>query len=368
MRTVMLALTLALCPPTMAWQPPPVFGLKPQVMPMFNDLAAGAQGRVGLVGDSIASNHPYRKWLTNEFQGEYGSAGYGYNGITSQFRWTLPDGTIPLRIAFLGDLTDLKKSTITGARSGLFGLWSPNGYYTRITDDGTTDEGSVKLTVPKGFNAKLHVHRWPGSGTIGIDRPNAQGFDMSVPTSGSQGDLAVTLPAGTQYVLSAVAGTVQASALELTDPSGFILDSLARGGVGPIDFNRADNPENAAVYAGLGMDVLVVMMDWGTDAQKATYVADMRKYLDFVNSACPGLPVILVSHHAIKPDKADESAWMYQLAQERGLGFIDHFYLFTHEELVANGYVMPDGIHLSDLGGQFFAQYDARAMRTARDE
>jgi len=353
---------------------PPVYNLKAQVMPMFGDLVSGGQGggpgqgRLGLVGDSIASNHPYRKWLTGSFVGEYGSAGYGYNGISAQFKWTLPDGSVPCKIAFLGDLNDLQKSTITGARSGAYGLWSPNGYYTRIVDDGSTGEGYVKLTVPAGYAAKLHYHRWPGAGVLGVDRPNAAGFDLSVPTAGALGDGVISLPAGTQYALSAVSGTVQVNGLELTDGTGFVLDSLARGGVGPVDFNRANNASTASVYTGLGLDLLIVMFDWGSDSEKASYKADLGAYLDFVAGAVPGLPVILVSHHAIKDDKADEAVWMMEVAEARGLGFIDHFFLFTHEELVAQGLVQPDGKHLSDAGGKWFAEYDAARMREARDE
>lgn len=333
---------------------PLVYNLPAQVTPMFDDLEAGGVGRMAAVGDSIVFRNPWHLHLRDELGLEYGYGGYGYRAANIDFRWLTE-----LRVIYAGSSTNIVKARSNGKRDPVWGVYTPDGIYTRLRLD-----GSVSLVL-QGSRYILHYLKQPGGGILAIDRNTTR--LMNLDTNGPTGDATVELPVGPgKYRFSSTGSAwVQVNGVEVLSDKGFVIDRLARGGDGPLDYILANTTSTASVYAGLDADVLWVQFDWVGSQQKKTYITDMNKYLDFVEASNPGMRIILCSHHDMRPDIADEARWLYEIAVSRGLGFVNHFPVMTHEELVAAGYLTDDGIHLTDAGGVFFAHYDAERLRFA---
>lgn len=340
---------------------PASYGVAAQVAPMFDKLEAGQMGRMAVVGDSIAFRPAWHSHLRAEFGTEFGFAGYGYRGVNIDFKWLNFQGVLETRVAFGGASTNIVKAKGSGKRDPTWGIYTPDGIFTRLRSD-----GAVTLTIPSGLTVKLHYLRQPGGGDLQVYKNGV--LIQTIDTDGSIGNMIVSLASGTKYkLMSADSSWVQVNALETTKAAGFCLDRIGRGENNPANYNTGDTASTAAALTAMGVDLFMIETDRYTPNQtQVSFIADMKSYIAFIRAACPNAGVVLVSKHNSINHRADVADTLYQIAQDVGCGFIDHYYVKTYEENLALGYLATDGAHLSDTGGAFFAQYDADIMRATR--
>lgn len=358
---VSVLMVLAVLIPSVARAEPPLSdNLHDQVAPMYESLVSGGVGSLVYVGDSIPFRHAWGLGLNEYLWNEWGTAGWSYRAINQDFKWTNSAGVNILKAAFIGDVT---KGTSSGKRDPVRGRDTPDGIYSVIR---TT--GAITLTIPAGYQARLHYSVTPDGGTACVDRPNVGGVDLTFPTfSMIRQDVAIDLPSGTKYTLTSLDGLpVQVNGIELRDGSGFRSARLGRGQNGPNDYNTGNTPSTASVLVGIDPDVVVYMQDWFVPNQSVeSFKADTRAYVTFVRATCPGVGIVFIAHHAMSTDSPDVSQVLWELATELGCGFIDNRQMATYTENVAAGRLQADGVHLTNSGGKFFAERDAQLMREA---
>lgn len=340
---------------------PASYGVAAQIDAMYDKLEAGGMGRAFIVGDSIAFRPAWHSYLRSEMGIDFGVAGYGYRGINPDFKYLDAQGVPEIKIAFAGLGSNLVKAKGTTKRDQTWGIYEPDGIFTRMRSD-----GSVTLTIPAGLTVKLHYLRQPDGGTLAVDKSGVR--IQTIDTNGSIGNVIVSLTSGTKYKLySTSAAWVQVNALETTKSVGFVMDRLARGQDNPHGYNTGDTPSSSSAITALAPDLILIQTDWYVPNQsKASFIADMNAYIAFVRAAVPGVGIVLIAHHAMSADSQDVSDTLYAIAQDVGCGFIDHLQVMTYTDMVANNYIQTDGTHLTNAGGSFFAHCDAELFRSTR--
>jgi hypothetical protein len=332
-----------------------------QVDPLFTVLEAGGLGRMALVGDSIAFRHPWELFLREELGGDFGKAGYGFRGINPDFKWTNPQGTAELKVAYTGTGTNIVKGKSSSKRDQTWGLYTPDGIFSRLRSD-----GAVTLTIPAGHTCTLHYLIQPSGGTLAVDRSGVRVHTIN--TAGSLDDETLVLAGGAKYKLySTSSAWVQVNALEVLKPVGFTCDRLGRGQDNPKGYNTGNTTSSATCLGALGCQLVMIQTDWFTPNQsQGSFITDLKAYIDWVRAALPDAGLILVSHHAMYADSQAVSDVVEQIAIDKSCGWIDHLGLLTYQQMLDNGYIQADGVHLTDAGGAYFANYDADLMRATR--
>jgi hypothetical protein len=348
-----------LCTPAGAQEIPAEWNVRPQVLGLFDKLESGQVGSLAIVGDSISFHHDSYNWfLRDRFWADYGNAGDGYlaacTGFGSSGDRNGPRDPIMMTIS----PTEVTLASANSDREA-WGWYEPEGLFSRLWGAGYVQ---LKLFGPQ---CRLHYLKQPGGGTLRVAINKKVLVDA--PTNGAIEDAWVDLSVGgdmntlkTLKLSSLDGGTVQVSGIDMrTGAPGLVYHRLARGAAGPRDFVRSNTPATASLLADLSPDLLIVMLDWVGWDEKATFVEDTNRLLDFYAQAMPTTRVILMTHHPFKADIVDEAAWYYQIARERGMGFINLFATWPggQAEMMAAGLLEPGGVHLTGAGGQWFGNY-----------
>jgi hypothetical protein len=358
-RQVMGALIApALCAAAPA-QTPLEWNLRPQVEGLFQSLEAGQTASLAFVSDSLGFAHNSLNWyMRDRFWADYGMSGDGYLATGKGFSGGAHgprDG-----LGYTATPTGVTLGSYAGFRSN-WGYHTPDGNYARIQSAGSLE---LKLYGPI---CRLHYLIQPGGGILRVTL-NGQVL-VDAPTHGTYENATLEFATGqgpdtlsTVTLSSADGAVVQTCGIDMrTGLPGYTQHRLARGGSGPRDFNRSNTPRTADILADLDPDVIIVMLDWvGEDPDKemATFVQDTHQLLDFYQQTLPEARFILMSHHPFKDNIEQEAAWLYQIAQERDIGFINLFDTVPggFEAMDALGYML-DEVHLTPAGGSFFGNY-----------
>lgn len=384
---------------------PLVSGVDQAAQQFFAGIAGGGVGRVMIVGDSISYRaNSYNWYLRDHLHAQLGNAGEGYFGIGAGFSKTpnanharpgqllrefdLSPHNNPFDPAGTGNIIF---SNINTGRTVPWGGWTPDGIYTHMTGPGaieldfygtsatlhylrTPSGGKMRLTcngVDLGVfhtaapfdppPAPFTINRAPGAGPI-VQYPmltEAQfaqrvrhesfTFETGAPDNDTINTLRIEWVSG---------GRIQLNGIEMrSGQPGAAYSRVARGGQGPRDFLLSANKVVAAQLMEQNPDLLIVMLDWSTFAERETFEEDTNALLDFYRKAMPGTPVILMTHHPFIADMELEADIYRKIACERSLGYINLYDLFTGWSQMASLGFMVDSVHFSATGGAWFGSY-----------
>jgi hypothetical protein len=332
------------------------WNLRAQVIGMFDKLESGQEGGLAFVSDSLGFALNSLNWFMRErFWADYGIAGDGYMAVGKGF--TGSQHGPRAGISYQTSVSGFYLAKYTGARAAA-GYYCPDGIYAQVFN-----AGFYRMQV-YGPNCRLYYLVQPNGGVL---RVTLDGEVLAeLPTEGPTGHAAVDIDVGpdpftlkTLEVSSADARNVHVRGIDMrTGLPGYTQHRLARGAAGPRDFNRSDTPETAAIIADLRPDVVIVMLDWINGDEKSTFIQDTNQLLDFYQQTLPEARFILMSHHPFNNGIRQEAVWLYEIAQDRDMGFINLFDTVSggFEEMVALGYML-DEVHLTPAGGSFFGNY-----------
>lgn len=357
---------------------PLVQGLAPVVAPLFDKLESGQPASVLIFGDSLMFRRDtYIHFVRNRFWRDFAPASAGYLGCSSghtlynieEFPADEAVGSWSQSVA-----GDLYRSSPNGSRlvdqNGdpmPEAAYAPDGLVSRM-------RSSARWTIEtRAAAARLHFLRAPGLGEMLVTLngvPMAQvacdatevttaWIDLDLPDTGDHTNQIVVRPVDERWI--------QLHGLRYVSKGpGLTFDRHARGGAGPREMANAFNDPARAQLASFEPDLAIVMFDWVSGAERLTYREDMEAFLDFLESAHPGLPVVLVTHHPFMGSIVDQTAVLPAIASERGMGYVNFFDLYSgFAEMDALGF-MEDTVHLTETGGQWFADYFYRRLRQAR--
>lgn len=360
--------------PEVAWN------VGPQVEPWLGKLYAGQEARIAFFGDSISfRNDTYVWFLRDMFDDRFGNAGEGYLAAASGF--VGPNNAngprVGLRIREVdnapgnnGGLTgDVTWATANGPRDPVRGALAPDGLYAVVADD-----GKLLLDI-YGTHATLFYIAEPGGGMLRVRNGAALVGEYSA-SSASEPELrTVAFDTGAPdndtvsvITLESVGGDpIQINGVLMRAESGGSVElRLSRGGVGPVDFLVSATDPVADQLGALAPDLAIVMIDWEfhyyepsnpNNNERFWFVRDTELLLDFYESSMPGTKFILASHHPFNPTMEEEAAKLYGIALERGHGFINLYTTWPNQAAMSAAGLLVDNIHLSALGGDWFARY-----------
>ena len=320
-----------------------------------------------MFGDSLAFRPDSLNWfLRDELEKQYGNAGDGYLGL-SLASWWFPGvnhlrSGLEFRYSPTGAITPWW-SELSGPRDDN-GKRSPDGYYVKIG----TPQGWAEYDF-YGPDATLHYIREPGAGVIQIEVNGdiVAIVDAALPEGGPQ---LATFTFKTGQSDATILNTVHLSVASATneDPrwtqcnglqmrtgnAGSTYHRVGRGGVGPDDYLTIEPAIFAQFMQAVAPDIVLIMMD--PSAHPDQYTSELNQFVDRIEAAVPGTPIVLITHHDWTPSMADYGNQMLAIAEQQGLGFINLVDVKTLADMQANGF-LDDFVHLSDIGGAWFGSY-----------
>ncbi|MFI4896314.1 MAG: hypothetical protein ACIARR_00640, partial [Phycisphaerales bacterium JB059] len=334
---------------------PPHDNLPQTLLPLYRELMNGGSGDVMLLGDSLTVTEGTFTYVMDDlFWSQYGIAGDGSRGLGAGFASDMRPG-----IAFIsGPNTD--RSSLGGAREMPIGAYTLAGSFTTMhPPDGAL---TYRLLGPK---IRVEYVTQPGGGTFVLT--DDHDLNITVSTDGAYGTGFVDLslqgdPDAPKYLYvdtapGSTGDIVLSSFVMRTGRPGYIQHYAGRGGVGPEDFLRADPQAYTDLISRLNPELVFVMLDYIGAVEPTGYKAAMEEMLDRVEAGAPDAKIVLVTHHPFHQNLYMEAFTYYELAQERGYGFVNLFHLFDGpEELQDLGY-LRDIVHLSPAGAEFFGHY-----------
>lgn len=333
--------------------------------PFWANIDAGGEASYLIVGDSISNRLDSYNWhLRGHMLTRHGAGGEGYRAFGSGWGGQNNDLVSPPRGPLACVLSgDVFTPPPDGQRDPVWGPYTPDGRFTRIQNDGTVEAALF------GPHVRVFYLAAPGHGNLSItfdgtllatlptDAPEItlRWFDFSAPDDSRRRTLRLTTDGPPVLLLGADMRTGRA---------GVTYHKVAQGGVGPDVFLTSATEPVSDLLGLLDPDVIFVMTDW-SGAGQATYAQDMAALLDFYESAMPDSTVVLVSHHAFRPEMGPAADVLLELANARDYAYINIYDLFRDRaHLNARGYLI-DTVHMSFEGGKWFGQWFDRLMRTA---
>jgi hypothetical protein len=320
-----------------------------------------------IFGDSLVFRPDSLNWFfRDQLEKQYGNAGDGYLGL-SLASWWFPGVNhlrpgLEFRYSPTGAMTPWW-SELSGPRDDN-GRRSPDGYYVKIG----TPEGWAEYDF-YGPDATLHYIREPGAGMIQIEVNGAviAAVDASLPRGEPQlatytfktgqadpavlNTLRLTIPSATRNEPH----WTQCNGLHMrTGNTGSMYHRVGRGGVGPDDYLTIEPAIFAQFMQAVAPDIVMIMMD--PSAHPDQYTPEMNEFVDRIDAAVPGTPIILITHHDWTPSMSDYADQLLAIAEERELGFINLVDVKTLASMQSNGF-LDDFVHLSAVGGAWFGDY-----------
>lgn len=360
--------------PAVAWN------VEPQVQGWIEKLRSGEPARIAFFGDSISFRNDTWVWfLQDMLDNRFKNAGEGYLAAGSGFTGPLnANGPRPgMRVREFdnapggaGGLTgDVVWSQANGPRDMVRGPYSPDGLFSVIQDD-----GRLLLDV-YGTDVTVFYIAEPGGGTLRVRSDSTLVGEFSA-SSASEPELR-TVEFNTGKVdndsisvitfESASGEPIQINGVLMEGPGGGSQElRLSRGGVGPVDFLVGATEPVADQLSILAPDLAIVMIDWEyhyyepsnpMNNERFWFVRDTELLLDFYEAAMPDTKFILASHHPYNILMEEEAQKLYEIASARGHGFINLYTTWPNQAAMAAAGLLVDTIHLSALGGDWFARY-----------
>lgn len=339
-----------------------------QTAPWRDHLYAGEPATIAFIGDSISYRNDTWIWFVRDLlRDRFGDAGVGYlafhpgfnaapagqNGPQPglAFQWSNPGGTA------------IQFAQTNGPRDPNRGALSPDGLWTVISG-----AGKVWMTAP-GTDATIYFVTSPDGGTLRITIDGAQVAALDAHSdSPAIASHAFSLGDGatTTFAVESVTGEpIQVNGVDIRNGAGGHLGiRISRGGCGPADFLVAADAEVASELAALSPDLAIVMLDWEYNApgEPAAFADDLGALMAFYEAAMPSTKFILASHHPYSPAMEQEAEIVYQTALARGHGFLNLYTTWPNAAAMQGAGLLVDNIHLSAVGGDWFARYYLDAL------
>ncbi|MCA9282670.1 MAG: hypothetical protein H6812_04930 [Phycisphaeraceae bacterium] len=385
MRSLVRGLSIALIPfaasnidagptPRVSWN------LEPQVQPWINKLRSGQQARIAFIGDSISFRNDTWIWfLRDMLDNRFGNAGEGYLSTAGGFVGPLNANGPRVGLSLNefdnspsnngGLAGDVYWATSNAPRDPVRGALSPDGMYAIVSDDGKlylnifgTDATIFYIAEADGGTLRLRngtsiVGEYSAASTTG---PELRTINFSTG--------ATDIDTISNLTLESVTGEpIQINGALMQGPDAGSLElRLSRGGVGPVDFLVGATQPVADQLAILAPDLAIVMIDWEfsyyepsnpSNNERYWFKRDTELLMDFYEDALPNTKFILASHHPFNPTMEEEAQKLYEIALERGHGFINLYTTWPSQPAMAAAGLLADNIHFSPTGGDWFARY-----------
>lgn len=326
-------------------------------------LSAGQRADITVLGDSLSARPgTYLPSLTAKLQARYGDAGAGYQGFSL---WT--------GAGFNGGWLNTGINTDNPPHHSLDGLW--NRY------DGVTGWPNNSVFTPRNTEVELHYMTQPGGGSFQIRRGDFGAVHTTISTDGPAGGVATyryTLnPGETQYSIVPAGGgsfTILGQNNLRASP-GVRVHRAANGGWGVNNFLQRDGTFDQQLQL-VDTDLFVVWIgqnDQGFTRQ--SYAPKINQLVDRLYAAVPDARILLIgTYDQGSSPLAGLVEAMADVAQARGLGFIN-LYRAAGDAAFFNGHgYLDDGIHFSPAGGEYLAELlyqafisDGRSLRDPRE-
>ena len=375
LRNLLIVAAGCLCSVVTAQERPLIWNLENSIQPLFQNLESETEdGKMLLIGDSILfKNDSIHHFLRNHFWRTYENGGDGYFGVSNGHRhknWEeFSDAALFNGTWIVGNSgSNLRRANVSGTRlEDVFGnpfsegVYAPDGITCLFSGNSqwetTVEANSITVHYITGpelseFNVVLNGNIVTTIDTQSLELEH-QTFTFVAP-SNQLNDIILDPVNETEWV--------QINGLEYSRPeNGYVQYRNSRGGAGPFDFNLSNNDLVRSQIMSYEVDTYLIMLDWSapTGGSQADYYDNMNSLLDFYETTGTwvDLPFILVSHHPFKPSIEEEADILYQIAQERDLGYINLYDLFADYDEMNNLGFMADSVHFTESGGSWFANY-----------
>jgi lysophospholipase L1-like esterase len=326
-------------------------------------------GDIVCMGDSLtARDGAYFRYFSRRMRAEYGDGGEGFRAFVP---WT-------------------------GVRfdPGWF-FGSINGddwpYYSLDGMYGAVLEYRQTLAISPGYasTARMYYHQRPTGGSFSIERPNQPNVYIGTdfPTNGvgivelasevrpqalfvrpfagfPPNDLEQVGPPGERPV--AYNGFAIFGTNWISDQPGVRVHRAANGGWGVDNFLRRNSTFDS-ILQDINPDMYIIMLGQNDGRYSASaYAQRMGLLVDRLNAISPNAEIVLIASYDSNFELVRQTGLgVRQLAQQRGLGFIDmHRAAGSHASLLERGFLDPDRLHFSPAGGRHIANIIYDALQT----
>lgn len=330
---------------------PTSLNLQPTLAPVKAKLGLGQVANVLVIGDSLSVRQgSYLPFLTSALQSDYGNAGAGYQGFSL---WT--------GAGFNSGWAKGMINQDTVPHRALDGLWSS-------FELPTSQYYSAYFTGRNSF-LELHYLAQPGGGSATIAIPGMPSIVLNTNAAEtSLQTLSYTAPGADKQVwiypnkngVVTILGQINRTGLP-----GISFHRAANGGWGVENFIQRDFTFDRQIER---VNPDVVLMWIGQNDQiydRVTYVPRLNILIDRVRAAAPNVPILMIgTYNSGSPRILPLVQAVADVAEARGLGFIDLYHVAgTYEFFEFMGY-LDDGLHFSDVGGQHIANLLYHAWHT----
>lgn len=316
--------------------------------------AALAQGQVAdilVLGDSLSVRQgSYLPYLTADLQTVYGNAGGGYQGMS----WWTGGG-------FNSGWVKGFINQDTPPHHTLDGLWA--------SWEGPAGQFNSAFLTARSDHVTLYYVAQPGGGTATISLPNSSSIPLNTAAAATEmRTVSYSVPGPNKQVwfLPALNGAVKIlGANNTTGLPGVVVHRGANGGWGVENFIRRDFTFEGQISS-LGPELVLIWIGQNDQAyDRPTYAPRLNLMIDRVRAAAPGVPIVLIgTYDSGSPRIRPLVQAMADVAQARGLGFINiHDVAGPYAFFEYMGY-LDDPVHFSEAGGQHIANLLRRAWET----
>jgi lysophospholipase L1-like esterase len=316
-------------------------------------LQSGGQADIVVLGDSLSFRPgSYLPTFRNLLQSRYGNAGAGFQGMSF---WT--------GAAFSPGWQTATINTDVAPYRSVDGLWTQY--------DGQTPWPNQSYVTPQDRKLQLQYVTQPGGGSFMV----RSGLDGAVVTTISTDGPAdtvrtfdYTVPAEhTRYTLQPV-GDGPFTVLgqnNLRDTPGVRVHRGANGGWGVENFLRRDSTFDQQLDA-FGTDLVMLWIGQNDQSHtRESYAGKISALVERVQDAAPSAEIVLVgTYDSGSPQIAPLVDAMADVADARGLGFINVFDTAgDYATFISNGW-LDDGVHFSPAGGEYLGRLLFDAFET----
>jgi lysophospholipase L1-like esterase len=316
-------------------------------------LAAGGQANIVVLGDSLSFRPgSYLPVFTSRLQQTYGNAGAGYQGFSL---WT---GT-----AFNNGWLRTGINADNAPHHSLDGLWSRH--------DGVTTHPNTAVVRPSGDHVRLQYLSQPGGGTFKIRHGDHGGVVTTIDTDGPASAVQTfdyRLEAGqTQYTIepSADGPVTILGQNNINDNPGVRVHRGANGGWGVNNFLQRDSTFDQQLGL-LNSDLVMVWIGQNDQAyERSSYASRINELVDRLQSSAPSAEIVLIgTYDQGTPKLAQLVEGMADVAQARGVGFINLHGTAGNAAFFNSRGFLDDGVHFSSAGGEYMGNFLYNAFVT----